>query len=284
MMYLLKSIIFSGLLYLVYKVALEREKIFTFNRFFLLFSVVFSLVIPFIKVEFASSAIPAMANFDSITVLSQDSTPVYTPVKTSNGISLYSIVLILYVVITLVLLFRFCKNLLSIWTSIRFSEKVSSNGIKIVLVNKTIEPYSFLNYVFVNKAYYMNDAIDKHILNHEFAHIKQKHSFDIVILDLIRVFAWFNPVFLFLIKSIRLNHEFLADEYVLSAIDEPKNYQYLLLESSQCNRNTIFSSPFNYLVTKKRLTMMKKQTAFSIALIKQVATVEIGRASCRERV
>ncbi|MGE0076925.1 MAG: M56 family metallopeptidase [Bacteroidales bacterium] len=275
MIYLIKSITFSGLLYLLYKVILEKEKMFHFNRFYLLFSVIFSLTIPFVEVSVVSPTIPVMTNFDSFVVLSQSPNAVYIPLRSSEGISFYNIMLILYIAITLVFFIRFCRNLLSIRKSIRRSEKILHNGIVVILTKTAIEPYSFLNYIFVSKVDYMNGAIDKHILSHEFAHIKQRHSFDIVILELIRVFAWFNPVFIFLIKSIRLNHEFLADEYVINDIDEPKTYQYLLLESAQCYRNTIFSSSFNYLVTKKRLTMMKKQTAFSVALIKQIATVFI---------
>lgn len=275
MTYILKSIIFSGLLYLMYKVILEREKIFHFNRFYLMFSVIFSLAIPFIEVNITSQELPAIVNLDSFVILSQESTTTYTQYESSGEIPFYSIVLTLYIVITLMLLVRFCRNLLSIRRTLRNNEKVSQNGVEIVLVNKSAEPYSFLNYVFLNKEDYIKGAIDKNILSHEFAHIKQKHSFDIVILELIRVFVWFNPVYFFLIKAIRLNHEFLADEYVVDVIDEPKNYQYLLLEASHRNKSTIFSSPFNYLVTKKRLTMMKKQTVFSIALIKQITTVVI---------
>lgn len=275
MIYIIKSIIFSGLLYLIYKVILEREKMFHFNRFYLLFSVIFSLVIPFIEVSVTSQELPVISHFDSFVVLSQESTTTYTQYESSGGIPFYSIVLTLYFAITLILLVRFSRNLLSIRRTLRNNEKVSQNGVEIVLVNKSAEPYSFLNYVFLNKEDYIKGVIDKNILSHEFAHIKQKHSLDIVILELIRVFIWFNPVYFFLINAIRLNHEFLADEYVIDAIEEPKNYQYILLEASHRNRSTIFSSPFNYLVTKKRLTMMKKQTTFSIALIKQIATVVI---------
>jgi len=275
MIYLLKSIIFSGLLYLLYKVILEREKMFHFNRFYLLFCVMFSLAIPFIEVSIDSPAIAAVGNFESFEVLTQGSIVTYAPVKSSEGISFYSILLILYIAITLVLLFRFCRNLLSIRKSVRCSEKILKNGIEIILTKIAIEPYSFLNYIFVSKADYINGAIDKHILSHEFAHIKQRHSFDIMILELIRVFVWFNPVLLLVIKSVRLNHEFLADDNVIKNIDEPKSYQYLLLEVSHFNNSAIFSSPFNYLLTRKRLIMMNKQTAFSVALIKQIATVVI---------
>src|SRR5690606_22385705 len=87
------------------------------------------------------------------------------------------------------------------------------------------------------------------------------HSWDVVFVELLMVFFWFNPFLYIYRKSIRTNHEFLADEEVLNHHSDTTAYQHLLLEKIPVKSQTTMSSSFNYLVTKKRLIMMTKKTS-----------------------
>ncbi|NER19135.1 M56 family metallopeptidase, partial [Spongiivirga citrea] len=119
-------------------------------------------------------------------------------------------------------------------------------------------PHTFLNYIFINKAEYEQDKINEELLLHEYEHVKQKHSYDILFVEFLQLFFWFNP-FLYLIKkSIKLNHEFLADNAVLKTDIEIHKYQELLLKTVGLAHPTFLSSSINYSITKKRLKMMTK--------------------------
>jgi hypothetical protein len=89
------------------------------------------------------------------------------------------------------------------------------------------------------------------------------------------VFAWINPVLFFCRKAIRLNHEFLADQAVAENYSDIRTYQLLLVEKVSQSKFQLLSSPFNYLLTKKRLMMMSKKTSPGTAFLKQIAILPL---------
>ena len=273
MIYLLKSIFCMGILFLFYRFFLEKEKIFLFNRVYLLFSAIFSLLVPFVDIATNSTTVPVLNTMDSYRFVLESSVSSYSINSVSEGNSTSNWFLVLYCIITLLFFLRFSKNFIGLWLSIKRNEQVALDDACLVLVDKEIVPYSFMNYVFINKGDFNRGEIDKNIMCHELAHVNQRHSVDIFILEFLRVFVWFNPIIHTLISSVRLNHEFLADDYVVSRSNEPRNYQYLLLRKINRDEKLLLSSPFNYLITRKRLIMMKKQTALSVAFGKQVAAM-----------
>ena len=110
----------------------------------------------------------------------------------------------------------------------------------------------------VNKDQYQNGRIDDTLIQHEITHCKQGHSFDILLVELMKVFYWINP-FVWLIKrSVQLNHEFLADNKVLLN-HNVDNYQNLLINLVIKNDTGVLISNFNFSFTKQRLKMMTKQ-------------------------
>ncbi len=273
MIYSLKSIVCMGILFLFYRIFLENEKMFLFNRIYLLFSVIFSLLVPFIVITTNSTSVPVLNTLDSYRLVVESSVPSYSINSASGGNSASNWLLILYCIITSLLLLRFLKNLMDLWLSIKQNKQVALDEICLVLIDKAIVPYSFMNYVFVSKGDFNNGKIDQNILCHELAHVRQKHSVDIFFLEFLRAFMWFNPIIHALISSVRLNHEFLADDYVVNTSNEPQGYQYLLLGETQFYDKSLLSSPFNYLITKKRLIMMSKQTTLTVACGKRIAAI-----------
>ena len=182
---------------------------------------------------------------------------------------------IAYFSITLAFLSRFLINIKYILQSARESDIIPYRGRKIVLSNQKLVPYSFLEYIFLNKDAYTSGNIEGEILVHEFAHVSQKHSWDILFVEVLQIFFWFNP-FLFLFrKAISLNHEFLADEAVINQISDIKFYRYLLFEKVNEQASSFITSRFNYSITKKRLLMMTKTKSFRNALCRQVAVVPL---------
>ncbi len=272
MEYLLKSILCSFVFLVVYRVLLEREKMFVFNRFYLLLSLASSLLIPLLTVQL-SETVMSSASEDRIGVAAY-----YTSLVPANP-SIVSVDSgfeidwrIGYGIVTLILLIRFIKSLLTI-KSVKHTNVLVQDLVKIVLLEKETLPYSFLNCIFVNKNAYETQVIEPEIWQHELAHIRQKHTLDVLFVELILVFWWFNPCVYLYRKNIKMNHEFLADEAVLLTYPEVKNYQRLLL--SKVSQRVSFTSAFNYAITKKRLLMMTRMTSRFRTVVMQLSVLPV---------
>ncbi|SHM68935.1 M56 family metallopeptidase [Flavobacterium chilense] len=264
-LYLLKSGILLLIFYAVYKLWLENEKMFRFNRAYLLGSLVFSFVIPLQIISFQS----AFSNKTGLIQLNE------LVIQKSNeslaAISFNDIVMILivivYAVVVLVLTARFFFGLYSFYKRIKTNEVQIIKGEKVVLINESILPHSFWKSIFIHKETFEKGEIPLELIAHEKAHLNQKHTLDILFIEVLQIVFWFNPLLLLYKKAIKLNHEFLADEAVNKQFDSVKTYQNLLLDFAS-NKNTIaLASNINYLITKKRLLMMtKKESPIKIVL------------------
>ncbi|MFC2128601.1 M56 family metallopeptidase [Bacteroidota bacterium] len=150
------------------------------------------------------------------------------------------------------------------------------NGLntQIVLVEPKTLPYSFFKYIFVNRSDFENGKIEKELITHEQIHCQQYHSLDILIIELIKVFLWFNPLIWLFRKTIQLNHEFLADHKVLSNYNL-NDYQNTLLNLVFRNNSSYLASNLNYSLTKKRLVMMTKNYTFSKSIYQKIAAINL---------
>ncbi len=268
--YLIKLIGCSAFFIFIYKILLEQESLLRFNRFYLLSTLLLSFCVPLITLYQAIQPFPVMENIISNTVAGTAPTGRSNDVITSTVYDPHIIILCCYALITAILFTRFIKNFSTILLAARRHPRISSAGASIVLLPQEITPHSFFRFVFVNQDDYNNGKISPGIIAHELAHIKQKHSLDILLLELIKVFCWFNPLFILFKKALLLNHEFLADEAVLKQYHHVQDYQQLLLATAGKNRSFSITSQFNYSITKKRLLMMTKSTPRMVAVGKQL--------------
>ena len=256
----------------VYKLLLENERMFRFNRVYLLGSLVFSFVIPLqlfsIKPLFSTP----------ISVVQLDGILIQTNEKVSDQINYYQILIytlgIIYALVAIVLIFRFIKNLYSFYKNIKYNQIQIVNDQKIVLVKESILPHSFWNAIFINNDEFENGKIPSELIAHEEAHIKQKHSLDILFIEVLQILFWFNPLIILYKKAIKLNHEFLADQAVNKQFESVSTYQSLLLDIASNKTNIALASNINYLITKKRFLMMTKEES-PLKIILKVFTVGI---------
>ena len=128
------------------------------------------------------------------------------------------------------------------------------------MLDDVVIPYSFFNHIFINKKEFQSNKIQEEILSHELVHVHQKHSLDIIFIELLKALFWFNPIIYAYKKAIQLNHEFLADEHVINKHKNISFYQTLLLENQAITTSNLASN-LNYLTTKKRIIMMTKTTS-----------------------
>jgi hypothetical protein len=144
---------------------------------------------------------------------------------------------------------------------------------KVVLSEMEHPPFSFFPYVVIpKKTFERGDYLE--ILEHETAHIKQGHTFDLLISELLIAFLWFNP-FMWLIKrSIILNHEYLADNFSLKSSCSVKEYQYKLLNIPTRLMNVPLAHNFSSLI-KNRIVMINKKPTQNYAALKSIIILPV---------
>jgi TonB family protein len=273
--YIVKTILCSGILILIYYLVLEKERIYRFNRFYLLFSVIFAFLVPLITIKISQfpGLVPGIV-YQPLQSTQSTVSQQFLPASVHN-IHPVNYLLLIYITVSVFLLFRFIINILVLIRKIRNNITLPYYGVKLVLTYDNQVPHSFLNYVFINKEEFEKEEIEKEIINHELAHIKQKHSIDILFIEFITLFAWINPLVYFYRKAMQLNHEFMADESVVKTFTNPQDYQLLLLDKALHPSVLVLSSSFNYLETKKRIIMMTKKTSPRVAILKQIALIPV---------
>ncbi|WP_298140309.1 N-acetylmuramoyl-L-alanine amidase [Flavobacterium sp.] len=278
--FLLKStislIVFLGFYHLV----LEREKMHQFNRFYLLFTIIISFVIPFLTFEIIK-IVPVIQNIEPLnTVITSSEIPENENqgnlLPNEENINYIAIVLwSLYGLISFFLLSRFGKNIWKLIAKSKSNSIVKYKNANLILVEEKTLPHTFLNSIFINFDDYNNRNIEDELYTHELVHVTQKHTLDILFIEFLKAIFWFNPLFLFYKKAIQLNHEFLADEEIVKTYNNVPFYQNLLLQKGSNNQTIYLASNLNYSVTKKRLIMMTKKTSQKIAFLKKIAIVPI---------
>ena len=282
-LYLLKSSACLAVFMLFYKLFLERESVHQFKRFYLLVAIAGSFCIPFITfttVIEQTLVQPILNEIVTPVVLSE------APIETS--INWWPIMaLSIYTLGVLFFGLKFILNLYRLLQKISLNDKVQSQKSIIVLLKEHVIPHTFLKYMFFEKEAYNTNRIPKEILLHEEVHVAQKHSLDIIFIELLQVVFWFHPLIYFIKKDIKLNHEFLADQAVIKQGYSAKAYQSLLLEYASQPTNSLISS-INYASIKKRLTIMKTHTSKtaiwlrSLILLPLVAVLVYGFSEKKE--
>lgn len=185
-----------------------------------------------------------------------------------------NIIIVLFLIVSSILLIRFAINIFRIIKKIKNCKKVENGTVTLILVEETTLPYSFLRYVFVNKSDFESGEIKKELLMHEEAHCLQYHSVDIILLELINILFWFNPVIWLFRRAIILNHEYCADNKAM-ANNEASGYNKLLVNLVlQSNTNYLVSS-FNYSLIKNRITMMTKSRPSHNAIISKITAITL---------
>jgi hypothetical protein len=194
-------------------------------------------------------------------------------IVTSPQVSL-NILIVLFIIVSSVLLLRFAINIFRIIRKIIKYKKVENVNTTLILVEEKTLPYSFFRYVFVNESDFENGKIEKELLMHEEAHCMQYHSVDIIMVELINVFFWFNPAIWLFRKAILLNHEYYADNKVLVS-KKSFDYHKLLVNLVIQNNTNYLVSNFKYSLIKNRLIMMTKSRPSHSAFLRKIAAVPL---------
>ncbi|MBK7628253.1 MAG: hypothetical protein IPJ16_13840 [Bacteroidales bacterium] len=273
--YIIKSSISLLLMFGLYWFLLRKEKLFVFNRFFLIISIVISLIIPFVAIpvniqsnDVQNNIVTVLNSNISVNSIDRNVFPNITnsayveddttEEKISSSITLFNILSILYFSVVILLLFRFFKNIIFITHKLSLSEKRIYSGYKIALLDHQVNPFCFFNTIFINKLDYLDNKIAKELLDHEIEHLRQSHSLDIIFIEIIQIIYWFNPILILYNRALRVNHEYLADNGVVQYSSDINSYAENLISFIGYKRNFPLTSGFNQSLTRKRLIMLTK--------------------------
>jgi len=270
--YCVNTILCSAVLLLLYKLLLENEKVHGFKRLYLFFSVVFSIVAPLITLPFGGPEQYLMPEYIPDEPIDYVVTHI-TPFEIEDILAM--VLIFVYLSGVNIVLFRLIKNVSGVFIRAWTRDSVPFAPARVVLMESDVLPHSFFSKIFVNKESFLTNTIEQEILVHELAHVRQRHSLDIVFVKLVHCFFWFNPVYIFYIRTIALNHEFLADEIALQASGDPQAYQNLLLQKASVSKSSALTSDFNYSIIKKRLVMIVKQTSRRVQWVKASAAISL---------
>ncbi|HPH32195.1 MAG TPA: N-acetylmuramoyl-L-alanine amidase [Chitinophagaceae bacterium] len=259
--YGIQVIIVSGLLYSYYHFVLRNKKFHRYNRFYLLGAAVLSVLIPLlnIPVYFSEADTESSIVYNTLRVFATTETDeavtIYAGIpEKESWFTLTHIFQLVYFTIAIVVLLRVIFSLMKIRRIIRQHPVEKIENISFLNTDEPGTPFSFFRWLFWNRKIELNSEKGEQIFRHELFHIEQKHSLDIIFLELLTVAGWFNPFFHLMKRETKAIHEFLADQF---AVTENNRWDYAeLLLMQVLNTNQRLVHPFFHNQIKRRIAMI----------------------------
>ena len=269
--YLIKFSISLAVLYVFYRAVLRPLTFYQWNRFYLLCYSLLSFVIPFIDI---SSYVLHSSNQQLVNIIPAVTSYSFTKtvqlaveVSWIQRLSTTDWLLIAFGTGALVMLVKIFVQYIALRNIRRGAVLLNENSdVRLYETIAAVSPFSFGNAIYFNRSLHTEEELQR-IIQHEFVHVKQKHTIDLLLGELLCVVNWYNP-FAWLIRySIRQNLEFIADNNVVANGLDKKEYQYLLLKVVGIPQYSIANN-FNFSNLKKRIAMMNKMKSAKLHLTK----------------
>lgn len=264
--YILTTTVCWGIFYLFYKLFLSRETFFKLNRIALLGGLAMGMLIPLLGnllgtqqfiVSLPTATIQKTSNWISQT----------TQQQSSMHFSWTTILIGIYLIGVVYFATILCSELLKIYRLYRSAIITKYPNYNLVQTSQLHSPFSFGNAIFISQQNNFQATDLERIIAHEQAHVEQGHTFDIVIVEILKIIFWFNPLLAWYQRELKDIHEYLADGAVL-AHTPIQQYGKLLIEQSVPGLEIAFANHFIYSQLKKRIHMMTKKRSNAYAYFK----------------
>ena len=279
-LYLVKSGVCLALLYFVYKYSLSGETLFRLNRAVILSIVLLSIILPVWTITIFKEII-APVGLNQNVIVADSSTPIIQnqQISQNDWFSVIQIIAIcVYIIGALSLLGKNIYGVFQIYRIMRNSYQEANSVEKLYISNKQIIPFSWFNNIIISDEDYRSNK--EIIIDHEKAHIQLKHNYDLLFINTVAIFQWFNPIFWLLRKELITIHEYQADSCVLKNGIDARKYQYLLISKGT---QQSFSIPVvNHLCSgnfQKRIKMMLKKRSSPNKAIKALLILPMVAAA-----
>ena len=280
--YILKSSVCLVLFYLFFRVLLSKETFHRFNRVALLGVLFLSLLIPFIEVttNHQVEVQQTMLTIEQVLLMAEMEP---ATVDATGGVAVHEVASLSWIEILLLvylsgIIFFACRNLYSLIRLFRLihsgkREKLET-GTTLVVNEQEIAPFSWMKYIVISRKDLEENG--REILIHEAAHIRHRHSIDLLVADICIFFQWFNPGAWLLKQELQNIHEYEADETVINEGVNAKEYQLLLIKKAVGTRLYSMANSFNHSKLKKRITMMLKEKSSPWARLKYLYVLPVA--------
>ena len=253
-------------LWVAYRLLFTNSNRFQFNRFYLLMAMLFSLALPLFGLLMGESS-PQMVAFkhnlfhgfmlNEITITYGGKAVLGADATTADGswahLFFWQVLWIVYLlgVAVMGLLFLFKMGKLAVM--IIRSSKRKMEDYTMVFTHKEHGPYSFFRY-----AIFPDEQLDPAIVRHELSHIAHHHSWDILMVELMKIFQWFNPFIYLYKRELQSLHEYIADDDVVATGADKRDYMMLILQQCTAVDFSDMSNNFSLILTKKRIKMITR--------------------------
>ena len=278
MEYIFKSALSLAMLYSLFFACLSRETFHRFNRVALLFTMLASLVLPFVHLSVSQpTAVQEAVQMPTRYLTELPVVQIHPTIigeGTGEGLPLTWGQLLTYIYLAgvgamlLFLLVQSFRMYLLIQGGLRHTD---NRGNTVILKPSVRSPFSIFRWIVMSV-----DDYEQHrqsILTHEQEHIRLGHTYDLLLLEAMRIFQWFNPFVWFLSHDLRAIHEYEADEAVINQGIDAKQYQQLLVLKAMGNRLQPFANTLGRGSLKQRIIMMYQKKSNRWKMLKALLVI-----------
>jgi N-acetylmuramoyl-L-alanine amidase len=236
----------------------------------------FSWLAPFITIPIIYSTKAATPAYTQVlqVVAQNNSDFEQVVIKEQSQFTMDHVLLAIALGISFIFIFRFLQSLWKIRTLIKTFPSKPFMGLKLVLIHTKGSPFSFFKYIFWNTSIDIQSEVGKKILNHELIHVKEKHSYDKLWVEMSMIAGWFNPVFWWIKNELYLIHEFIADQQSIENKDTAALAE-ILLAAAYPQQKHILSNSFFFSPIKRRIAMLTKTTNIRYSYFRRLAVLPI---------
>jgi TonB family protein len=289
---MLPSSVTLAVFYLLYKGLVRNDTHLNSRRFAILGFLAFAIVLPFLNFQIpvniivgdvvgAKHALPLQKYIFELpifTVFAERNSVAVAEIGRTSFLPIFGIIGWIYAAVVLILAGRW---LVGIWCLSAFSrngKRMHTNGATIISSSKIPTAFSFFHRIFIPETSYSDDEKEM-ILRHEHVHVKQKHSWDLMLMEMICTIQFFNPFVWLLKREMRLNHEYLADRGALENSRDFEKY-FTLLYKKILGKQPILVHSFHYSPTKikHRIMMQLTKPAKMLSQARYLAFIPVALA------
>jgi len=265
------------LFYLLYIAVFRHDTFIRLRRSYLLSAVLFSLLYPLFTVDSLGGLFSILQSRQPVEATIELGEPTALLLESDAAgftVPWRFIVQSILLLGSLFFAFRLIMQVVSIVRIRRRCREEVISGYKILNASHEITPLSFFKWIIVNTDAHSEEELQQ-ILIHESTHVRQWHSADVLLGELLSVFFWWNPAVWLLKREIVINLEYLADNDVLQHGVNSREYQYHLLKLTYHETAVPLSNHFNVSQLKQRITMMNKTQSPAVKLAKYLTVIPL---------
>ena len=276
LVFILKSAITLALLYSCFFILLSKETFHRFNRVMLLGIMVAAFVVPMLHITtehptIINEEVQLIENMTDRGIVFIYEDEATEPPPQINWVQVMMWVYLTGVAVMLMITLIQVINLVRLMH--KGIQQKDEQGNTIILINGEIPPFSIFHFIVMSVKDYESGR--QYILTHEQEHIRLGHSYDLLLMQVLKTIQWFNPFVWFISRDLKTIHEYEADQAVINQGIDAKQYQLFLVKKVVGNRLQPFTNNLNHGSLKKRIAMMYQKKSNRWLMLKALFAIPV---------